>query len=90
MLTNTNIVTLVKPKHVVALIVYFNVNFNILKQIYCALVGLIKGWVTLMSCNSSFTPKHTDTHKTFFSNHKIIQQMLENKTQLYIYIYIYI
>ena len=33
---------LVKPKHVGAFIVYFNVNFNILKQINCALVGLIK------------------------------------------------
>ena len=33
---------LVKPKHVGAFIVYFNINFNILKQIGCALVGLIK------------------------------------------------
>jgi len=32
---------LVKPKHVGAFIVYFNVNFNILKQMNCALGGLI-------------------------------------------------
>ena len=37
---------LVKPKHVGAFIIYFNVNFNILKQINCALVGLIKDWIT--------------------------------------------
>ena len=37
---------LVKPKHVGAFIVYFNVNFNILKQINCALVGLIMDWIT--------------------------------------------
>ena len=37
---------LVKPKHVGAFTVYFNVNFNILKQINCALVGLIKDWIT--------------------------------------------
>jgi hypothetical protein len=36
---------LVKPKHVGAFIVYFNVNFNILEQINCALVGLIKDWI---------------------------------------------
>ena len=35
---------LVKPKHVGAFIVYINVKFNILKQIGCALVGLIKDW----------------------------------------------
>jgi len=29
-----------------AYIVYFNVNFKILKQINCALVGLIKDWIT--------------------------------------------
>jgi hypothetical protein len=28
-----------------AFIVYFDVNFNILKQIGCALVGLIKDWI---------------------------------------------
>jgi hypothetical protein len=33
---------LVKPKHVGAFIVNFNVNFNILKQFNCALVGRIK------------------------------------------------
>jgi hypothetical protein len=33
---------LVKPKHVGALIVNFNVNFNILKRFNCALVGRIK------------------------------------------------
>jgi hypothetical protein len=33
---------LVKPKHVGAFIAYFNLNFNILKRIGCALVGLIK------------------------------------------------
>jgi hypothetical protein len=32
----------VKPKDVGAFIVYFRVNFNILKQINCALVGIIK------------------------------------------------
>jgi hypothetical protein len=37
---------LVKPKHVGAFIVYFNVNFNILKLINCTLVGLIKYWIT--------------------------------------------
>jgi len=38
--------SLVKPKNVGAFIVYFNVNFNILKQIGWALVGLIKDWIT--------------------------------------------
>ena len=33
------------PKHVGAFIVYFNVNVNILKQINCALIGLIKDWI---------------------------------------------
>ena len=37
---------LVKPKHVGAFIVYLNVNFNILKQFNCALVGLIKDLIT--------------------------------------------
>ena len=37
---------LVKPKHVGALTVYFKLNFNILKQINFALVGLIKDWIT--------------------------------------------
>ena len=37
---------LVKPIHVGAFIVYFNVNFNILQEIGCALVGLIKDWIT--------------------------------------------
>jgi hypothetical protein len=32
----------VKPKHVGAFIVIFNVNFNILKRFKCALVGQIK------------------------------------------------
>ena len=36
---------LVKPKHVGALTVYFKLNFNILKQINFALVGLIKDWI---------------------------------------------
>ena len=27
-------------------IVYFNVNFNILNQINCVLIGLIKDWIT--------------------------------------------
>jgi hypothetical protein len=26
-------------------VIYFNVNFNVLKQIYCALVGIIKVWI---------------------------------------------
>ena len=38
---------LVKPKHVEAFIVNFNVNFNILKQFNCALVGRIKDLITL-------------------------------------------
>jgi len=38
---------LVKPKHVGAFIVYFNGNVYILKQINCALFGLIKDWITL-------------------------------------------
>jgi hypothetical protein len=37
---------LVKLEHVGSFIVYFNVNFNILKQIDCALVGLVKDWIT--------------------------------------------
>jgi hypothetical protein len=37
---------LVKPNHVGAFVVHFNVNFNILKQINCALFGLIKDWIT--------------------------------------------
>jgi hypothetical protein len=32
-------------KHVGVFIMYFNVNVNILKQINCALVGLIKDWI---------------------------------------------
>jgi len=36
---------LVKPKHVGAFVVYFNVNFSILKQIGCALVGRIEDWI---------------------------------------------
>jgi hypothetical protein len=36
----------VKLKHVGAFTVYFNVHFNISKQIGCALVGLIKDWIT--------------------------------------------
>jgi len=31
-----------KRKHVGTFILYFNVNFNVLKQNYCALVGVIK------------------------------------------------
>jgi len=35
-----------KPKHVGAFVIYFNVNFNVLKQIDCALVGVIKDWIS--------------------------------------------
>jgi len=28
-----------------AFVIYFNVNFNVLKQIHCALVGIIKDWI---------------------------------------------
>jgi hypothetical protein len=41
-----------KPKHVGAFIVYFNVNFNIFKQIGCALAGLIKDWINIRTCKS--------------------------------------
>jgi hypothetical protein len=34
------------PKHVAAFIVYFNVNFKILNQTGCALVGVIKDWMS--------------------------------------------
>jgi hypothetical protein len=34
------------PKHVRAFIVYFYVNFNVLKQICCALVGVTKDWLS--------------------------------------------
>jgi len=34
-----------KPKHVEAFVIYFIVNFNVLKQNYCALVGVIKEWI---------------------------------------------
>jgi hypothetical protein len=36
---------LVKPKHVGAFIVNLNGKFNILKEINCALVGLMKDWI---------------------------------------------
>jgi hypothetical protein len=36
----------VKPKHVGAFTVNFNVNFNKLKQFTCALVGQIKDLIT--------------------------------------------
>jgi hypothetical protein len=39
---NAQLNCLVKLKHVGAIIVNFNVNFNILKQFNCALVGRIK------------------------------------------------
>ena len=35
-----------QPKHVEAFIVNLNVNFNILKQLNCALVGRIKDLIT--------------------------------------------
>jgi hypothetical protein len=38
---------LVKPKHVAAFVVNFNVSFNILKQFDCALVGQIKDLTTI-------------------------------------------
>jgi hypothetical protein len=44
-----------KPTHVGAFVTYSNVNFNVLKQIYCALVELIKDWVLLTVDN--MTPK---------------------------------
>jgi hypothetical protein len=34
-----------KLKHVGAYVIYFDVNFNVLEQIYHALVGLIKDWI---------------------------------------------
>jgi len=37
---------LVKPKHVGAFIVNLNVNFNIVKQFNCALVGRIEDLIT--------------------------------------------
>jgi hypothetical protein len=37
---------LVKPKHVGAFIVKLNVNFNILKQFNCTLVGRIEDLIT--------------------------------------------
>jgi hypothetical protein len=41
---------LVKPKHVAAFIVNLNVNFNILKQFNCPLVGQIKDLITTGNC----------------------------------------
>jgi hypothetical protein len=35
-----------KPKHVRAFVIYFDVNFSVLKQIYCALVEVIKDWIS--------------------------------------------
>jgi len=34
-----------KPKHVETFVIYFNVNFNVLKQTYYALVGVIKDYI---------------------------------------------
>jgi len=36
---------LVKPKHVGAFIVYFNVNFNVLEQFKCELYRQIKDFI---------------------------------------------
>jgi hypothetical protein len=41
---------LVKLKHVGAFIVNLNVNFNILKQYNCALVGQIKDLMSIAAC----------------------------------------
>jgi hypothetical protein len=32
------------PKHVGAFVIYFNVNLNVLKQIFCALVAGLEDW----------------------------------------------
>jgi len=32
-----------------AFVIYFYVNFNVLKQIYCALLGVIKDWILNIS-----------------------------------------
>jgi hypothetical protein len=44
-----------KPKHVGAFVIYSNVNFNVLKQIYCALIGVIKDRTEYVSSNKSPT-----------------------------------
>jgi len=35
-----------KQKNVRIIVIYFNVNFNVLKQNYCAMVGVIKDWMS--------------------------------------------
>ena len=35
-----------KPKQVGTIVIYFNVKFNVLKQNDCALVGVIKDWIS--------------------------------------------
>jgi len=54
---------LVKPKHVGKFIVYFNVNFNILKETGYALVGVIKDWI------NSTTPQCHVSGKNVFKRH---------------------
>jgi len=39
---------LVKTKTCRSICYILNANFNVLKQNYCALVGLIKDWITLV------------------------------------------
>jgi hypothetical protein len=56
---------MVKPKHVGAFIVNLNVNFNILKQFNCALVGQIKDLIPSTDHDRSKTSGECVTFQLF-------------------------
>jgi len=60
---------LVKPKHVGAFIVNLNVNFNILKQTDCALVGLIKDLISAQLF-------HKGSHCYMFRHYRVVFRQL--------------
>jgi hypothetical protein len=69
---------LVKPKHGGAFIVIFNINFNILKQFKCALVGQIKDLISILIIFDSFNNSVSSPNSTAWS---FLQDSAADRTQ---------
>jgi len=69
---NSGFKGLIQPKHVESFIVNINVNFNILKQFNCALVGLIRDLiistvnVTLLMQSKFYRPTVSTQNKSSY------------------------
>jgi len=59
-----------KPKHVGAFVIYFNVNFNVLNQIYCALCWSNKRLDNVEMHGTTVKKNHVHEVCTHFHGHQ--------------------